>query len=283
VAAASAHGPNSGTVGKHHKRIIFPLLGRTTYTDNYGDRRPIGTEQGIDIMKPRKSLALAAEAGTVKFSSDSGAGCMLYLYGKSGTSYLYIHLNNDKTAHDDNRGKCGPGMSYAPNLHNGSHVSAGQVIGFTGDSGNASGIPHLEFQVLPHGRKVVDPYPYLNRGRRLLFGTLGSKMVKLSLVGKVAEVNDPFLIMKVRSRVVQPGNLHVHNVSRSVTVYVPVDALISERIKGERGTTATVSMSAAKKDRGLTLTMAPEMPTLEAMLGEPDTLTAKKVVLAAPK
>src|SRR6266700_6361981 len=198
VAAASAHGPNSGTVGKHHKRIIFPLLGRTTYTDNYGDRRPIGTEQGIDIMKPRKSLALAAEAGTVKFSSDSGAGCMLYLYGKSGTSYLYIHLNNDKTAHDDNRGKCGPGMSYAPNLHNGSHVSAGQVIGFTGDSGNASGIPHLEFQVLPHGRKVVDPYPYLNRGRRLLFGTLGSKMVKLSLVGKVAEVNDPFLIMKVR-------------------------------------------------------------------------------------
>ena len=25
------------------------------------------------------------------------AGCMLYLYGASGTTYLYIHLNNDVT------------------------------------------------------------------------------------------------------------------------------------------------------------------------------------------
>ena len=74
-----------------------------------------------------------------------------------------------------------------------------------------------------------------------------------------------------------------HNVSRSVTVYVPVDAVVSERIKGERGTTATVSLSAAKKARGLTVTTTPVATSLAVMLGEPNTLSAKKVLLAAPK
>ena len=31
---------------------------------------------------------------------------MLYLYGDSGTTYLYIHLNNDLTMKNDNRGSC---------------------------------------------------------------------------------------------------------------------------------------------------------------------------------
>lgn len=283
MAAASAQSPQ-GTVGKHHKRIVFPLLGRTTYTDNYGDPRPIGTEQGIDIMKPRKSLAVAAEAGKVEFSArpSGGAGCMLYLYGKSGTSYQYIHLNNDKTSHNDNRGKCGPGMSFAPNLHNGSQVKAGQVIAFTGDSGNASGIPHLEFQLHPDGGKPVDPYSYLNKGRRLLFGTLGSKLAKVSLIGKVKKVEGQFLTMRVRSLVVNPGKLKVNNVSRSVTVYVPVDAEIAAKVKG-RETTATVSLAAAKKDRGLTLTTMPVAPTLSVLRGLDNTLSAKKILLAAPK
>ena len=50
-------------------------------------------------MAPRRALALAAEAGTVKFhTTSSRAGCMLYLDGESGTEYLYIHLNNDLTS-----------------------------------------------------------------------------------------------------------------------------------------------------------------------------------------
>ena len=39
------------------------------------------------MMAPKRALALAAEAGTVKFwTTSSRAGCMLYLYGESGTS-----------------------------------------------------------------------------------------------------------------------------------------------------------------------------------------------------
>ena len=33
---------------------------------------------------------------------------MLYLYGKSGTTYLYIHLNNDLTERSEDSGGCKP-------------------------------------------------------------------------------------------------------------------------------------------------------------------------------
>ena len=89
------------------KRIIFPVLGKFRYSNSFGDPRGQGAHQGIDIMAPRKALALAAEAGKVKYHiTSSRAGCMLYLYGDSGTTYLYIHLNNDLGKTNDNRGRC---------------------------------------------------------------------------------------------------------------------------------------------------------------------------------
>ncbi len=52
-------------------------------------------------------------SGKVKFHTTSArAGCMLYLYGASGTKYIYIHLNNDLTVKNDNKGKCVAGGSY---------------------------------------------------------------------------------------------------------------------------------------------------------------------------
>ena len=50
----------------------------------------------------------------VKFWTTSArAGCMLYLYGASGTTYLYIHLNNDLGDTNDNAGGCVPGVAFA--------------------------------------------------------------------------------------------------------------------------------------------------------------------------
>src|SRR5207244_2834968 len=65
---------------------IFPLIGPVQRSDDFGAARGAGCcEEGNDLMTPRKSLVVAVEAGRVKFWTDSGAGCMLYLYGKSGT------------------------------------------------------------------------------------------------------------------------------------------------------------------------------------------------------
>ena len=52
---------------------------------------------------------------------------MLYLYGASGTTYLYIHLNNDLTAKRDNKGKCVPGRRIR-RVEERRSVKAGQQI-----------------------------------------------------------------------------------------------------------------------------------------------------------
>ena len=112
---------------------------------------------------------------------------MLYLDGKSGTTYYYIHLNNDLTSGNDNRGGCKVGVSFAKGLKSGARVNAGQPIGYVGDSGDANGIhAHLHFEVHPHGGGAVDPYPYLNRALRLLFALKRGATFTLKLNGSVA-------------------------------------------------------------------------------------------------
>src|SRR5215212_6492347 len=165
--AGSAAARSGGTT----KPIVFPILGAAHYVDDFGDARPGGMHQGIDMMAAKKSLALAAEAGKVKFwTTSAAAGCMLYLYGESGTTYIYIHLNNDVTDGNDNGGVCEPGMSYAPGLADGDEVTAGELIGYVGDSGDANGIhPHLHFEVHPHDGEAVSPYRHLRRAMPLLY------------------------------------------------------------------------------------------------------------------
>jgi hypothetical protein len=151
------------------KPIVFPLIGDYAYTMNFGDPRWQGAHEGIDIEHvPWRTPVVAAEPGTIKWwTTSASAGCMLYLYGKSGTTYLYIHLNNDLTDHSEDRGGCKQDVSYA--VPNGAKVTAGQQIAWSGDSGDAEGNYHLHFEVHPDDGGAVNPYPYLNAGVRLLF------------------------------------------------------------------------------------------------------------------
>ena len=62
-------------------------------------------------MAPRRGARPRRRGQEVKYHiTSSRAGCMLYLYGDSGTTYLYIHLNNDLGKTNDNRGRCAPGL-----------------------------------------------------------------------------------------------------------------------------------------------------------------------------
>jgi len=85
--------------GSTTKPIVFPVLGAARYTGRLRrppPRRPASGDRhgGREEVGSR----LAAEAGKVKFwTTSASAGCMLYLYGASGTTYFYIHLNNDLT------------------------------------------------------------------------------------------------------------------------------------------------------------------------------------------
>jgi len=271
-------------------RIVFPVVGKVQYTNDFGAPRYQGSHEGNDIMAPRRALAVAAEPGKIKFWTHSGAaGCMLYLYGKSGTTYLYIHLNNDLTNRNDNRGKCVAGTSYAPGLKDGQKVAAGQLIGFVGDSGDANGVAtHLHFEVHPKDGSAVSPYPFLNRAYRAVFATAPGSKFTLSLVGTVvsATLTDAYtatLRMQVKSLRAWPGGYKVADVSRAINVVVDADDAIQQIQTGLTTAAATVSLSrllAAKKGQSLTVKTAPAPKKLDAQLGRMP-FDASTVVLAA--
>jgi murein DD-endopeptidase MepM/ murein hydrolase activator NlpD len=150
-------------------QIVFPVVGEVSYVDDFGDARGASKHEGNDLMAPKRATAVAAEGGTVRFwTTSASAGCMLYLYGDSGTTYWYIHLNNDRTLKNDNRGKCVAGTAYAKGLHEGDRVEAGQAVGYVGDSGDANGIAsHLHFEIHPKNGRAVDPFPFLRRAQAL--------------------------------------------------------------------------------------------------------------------
>src|SRR3954451_25420087 len=197
AASASAANPKKGAV----PTLLFPVAGATIYQDDFGQARAGGTHQGNDLMSTKKTPVIAVESGTVKFwTTSASAGCMLYLYGASGTMYEYIHLNNDVTMKNDNRGKCVAGMSYAKGLKDGGRVTAGQQIGYVGDSGDANGIAsHLHFEVHPNGGAATDPYPSLQAAQHLLFFAKLGTPFALELTGTVVSTTDTQLKLQLAS------------------------------------------------------------------------------------
>ena len=170
AATATAHEP----AATHAERtppahLVFPVVGPTRFSDDFGAARGQGGHQGNDLLAERHAPVVAVEPGTVqRWTRSPGAGCMLYLHGRSGTTYLYIQLNNDLTQGDDNRGSCVDGVAYAPALDDGEHVRAGQLLGYVGDSGDADGKhPHLHFELHPGDGAAVSPYRWLRRARHL--------------------------------------------------------------------------------------------------------------------
>jgi hypothetical protein len=269
----------AGSAGREATpRFVFPVVGQVQYTNDFGAPRSIGPHQGNDIMAPRRALAVATEAGKVMFWTHSDtAGCMLYLYGTSGTTYLYIHLNNDLTDHNDNRGKCVAGTSYAPGLKDGAKVQAGQLLGFVGDSGDANGIAtHLHFEVHPHDGNAVNPYPYLNRAYRPLFAVRSAGTFTLSAAATVVstELNEDgtsaTLIVEVKSLRVWPGAYRIPSMNRRVALTVSDTDSIQHLGTGPAPAATTVSLArltSAKKGQAVTVTTAPAPVKLDALLG----------------
>jgi hypothetical protein len=260
--------------------IVFPVLGPVTYTDDFGEPRGGGIHQGIDIVAPKRALALAAEGGTVEFWTHSRtAGCMLYLHGASGTTYYYIHLNNDRTKRNDNRGKCVAGTAYAKGLKDGAKVTAGQVVGYVGDSGDADGIhPHLHFELHPHGGRAVDPYQWLQTGQHLLFAAPRGMPFTLELRGTVAGVTESSIRIKAAMVNAWPMRQHQTKLKRKLLVEVPTSALVQTVAKiGGPGTPATLADASTGQTVDVWTAVAPA--TLKAERGDDLALSASLVSL----
>jgi murein DD-endopeptidase MepM/ murein hydrolase activator NlpD len=131
--------------------FVFPVGEPYSFIDSWGYPRMVGTEyehghQGVDIMAPFDTPLYAVERGIItRVGTDILGGTKLWLKGQSGTYYYYAHL-----------------AAFAEGMVEGAVVSAGDVVGFVGDTGNArGGAPHLHFQVHPGGGQAVNPYGLL--------------------------------------------------------------------------------------------------------------------------
>ena len=147
--------------------IVFPLAADSVrFTSGFGDARAGGrAHHGQDLFCARWTPILAVVNGTVDWIATerpkSGKSYSILLRGDDGNQYFYDHLNNDDPGTRDNRGE--PGYAYARGLRNGDRVSAGEIIGYVGDSGNAEPAgAHLHFEIHIGGwANPVDPAPAL--------------------------------------------------------------------------------------------------------------------------
>ncbi len=131
------------------------------FWDSWGARRSGGRRHtGTDIFSPRGTSVVAVAEGTVvDFGIHRLSGVYLRLDHGGGWTSTYMHLNNDTLGTDDGNG--GVWTALHPLITVGAVVSAGQVVGYVGNSGNAEGRqPHTHFEIAFEGRKV-NPYPYL--------------------------------------------------------------------------------------------------------------------------
>jgi murein DD-endopeptidase MepM/ murein hydrolase activator NlpD len=130
----------------------------TSYADGHHDY------PAVDIFAPTGSEFVAVTDGIIDFVSDTDrynfddddpatrGGLCVAIIGDDGVRYYGSHLSE-----------------LAPGIAVGKRVTAGELLGYTGDSGNARGLPHLHFGIshptTPDDwavrRGEINPYPYL--------------------------------------------------------------------------------------------------------------------------
>jgi murein DD-endopeptidase MepM/ murein hydrolase activator NlpD len=125
--------------------FVFPIAAAHSYTDTFGAPRVGHRHQGTDIFASYGAPVVACVSGVVSLSQGGAGGIMIWLRGNDGNTYFYAHLSG-----------------YAPGISSGTRVRSGQVIGYVGNSGNASGgAAHLHFEIHPGGGRAINPYPIL--------------------------------------------------------------------------------------------------------------------------
>jgi len=256
--------------------LVFPVVGDAEYQDDFGDPRGQGAHEGNDILADWRAPAVATEDGKVQFyEGSSRAGCMLYLYGKSGTTYLYIHLNNDLTPKSEDRGGCISGVAFAPGLRSGEKVRAGQLIGYVGDSGDAEGIhPHLHFEVHPGDGAAVSPFKHLKQALHLLYAApQQGESLTLALYGHVVGAEPALLTLAVER--LRESDESRATISRELVVLVPPEATVERA--GAKGRRTAALESAEPGERVVVWTS--EVPSaFEAQAGQPGAVAAASVL-----
>ena len=124
---------------------VFPIDGPVWYGDTWHASRSGGRlHLGVDFIAGWGTPIVATENGViVRKGWDVLGGWRVSVLGDSGTYYYLAHL-----------------AAYVTNQPIGYRVSAGEPLGWVGDTGNATGTPHLHWEVHPFNGEAVNPYPF---------------------------------------------------------------------------------------------------------------------------
>ena len=114
------------------------------FTNDWGQSRSGGrSHTGTDLLAPRGTPVLAPFSGTAVQKSSSRGGLSVYLNAPDGMQIFGAHLSSYGTA---------------------GSVKAGTIIGYVGNTGNASGAaPHLHIEIHPKKGAKTNPYPVIKK------------------------------------------------------------------------------------------------------------------------
>jgi murein DD-endopeptidase MepM/ murein hydrolase activator NlpD len=120
---------------------LCPVVSAVRFADTYGEGRNGGWRHlGVDLTAPMGTPTVAPVSGSVRYSRDSAGGLSWHLDGDDGVYYYGTHLSRFGSVTG--------------------RVDAGTVIGYVGQTGNAS-LPHLHLEVHPGGigKPAINPTP----------------------------------------------------------------------------------------------------------------------------
>jgi murein DD-endopeptidase MepM/ murein hydrolase activator NlpD len=128
--------------------LLCPIAGPVSFTDDWGQPRSSWrVHQGTDVFASRGTPNVAVGDGIAKKSNNKLGGNALWVYTPDGNAFYYAHL-------DAYEGEW--------NAEGARVVKKGDVIGYTGNTGNAAGGPvHTHVQIHPGDIGPINPYPLL--------------------------------------------------------------------------------------------------------------------------
>lgn len=140
-AVSSAPAAAPAFVARPSGDMACPVAGPVSFSDTWGAPRSGGrSHQGVDMMASYGTPVAAITSGSITFAGyGSSAGNWQILSGDDGHQYWYMHNQS--------------------NIVTGGRVRVGQQIATVGDTGNATGVPHLHFEYHPGGGAAVNPTP----------------------------------------------------------------------------------------------------------------------------
>ncbi len=156
------------------------------WSDTWGAPRSGGrSHEGVDMMGPKGTPLVAAADGVITwFRHDVASGNYFELTGDDGWVYHYSHMNNDTPGTDDGTNPFE--FAYAPGMGRGVRVTAGQLVGYMGDSGNAEYAgSHLHFEIETPDGQAINPTPSVDAAKL----RVGIPSIPASLLGPFDSAN----------------------------------------------------------------------------------------------